>query len=136
MSRQVSHLQMIHAVIARLSSHSFLLKGWSVTLVAGAFALASSSANVDFIYLAYMPAVVFWGLDGYFLMLERGFRELYDATRETAEANVDFAMKVRAGTGGFGPWANAVFSVSLLAFHGVLLLSILVVMCLLLLRGA
>jgi hypothetical protein len=41
MDAQIAHLQMIQAVITRMGSNSFLLKGWSVTLVAALFALAA-----------------------------------------------------------------------------------------------
>jgi hypothetical protein len=32
---ELKHLEFIQGVIARLANNSFLLKGWSVTLVAG-----------------------------------------------------------------------------------------------------
>ena len=50
-----------------MASNSFQLKGWSVVLVSALFALAASNANTDFVYLALLPAVAFWILDGYFL---------------------------------------------------------------------
>ena len=35
----LKHLDMVQAIIARLSTNSFALRGWSVTLIAGLFAL-------------------------------------------------------------------------------------------------
>jgi len=62
-----AHLELIQGVVNRLATNSFSLKGWSVVLVSGLFALAASGANPRFVYLAYFPAFAFWALDGYFL---------------------------------------------------------------------
>ena len=78
MERKLKHLDFVQAVINRLSTNSFLLKGWSVVLVSALFALAANSSKVSFVMLAYIPAIVFWGLDGYFLALERAYRKHYE----------------------------------------------------------
>ena len=67
MEQKLKHLEMIQGVINRLSTNSFLLKGWSVVLVAALFALAAPESRAAFVYLAYISAFVLWGLDGYFL---------------------------------------------------------------------
>ena len=33
MEKKIKHLEMIQAVIVRMGNNSFLLKGWSVTLI-------------------------------------------------------------------------------------------------------
>ena len=123
-----AHLQMIQAVINRMSVNSFLLKGWSVVLVSALFALAAGDSQALFVYLAYFPAVAFWILDGYFLWQERLFRKLYDRVRAIAEPDVDFSMDtstVRAVDRG---WSSVVFSRTLLIFHGTVFGSIVIVM--------
>ena len=45
MENKLKHLEMIQGIINRMASNSFALKGWSVTLVAGIFALSSKDAN-------------------------------------------------------------------------------------------
>ena len=87
-----AHLQMIQGVVNRLSHNSFLLKGWSVVLVSAMFALGASESSLLFVLLAYFPAIVFWGLDGYFLRQEKLFRALYDHVRLLAEEEVDYSM--------------------------------------------
>ena len=52
METRVAHLQMIQAVITRMAGNSFLIKGWSVMLVAALFALASANTNELFVYRA------------------------------------------------------------------------------------
>ena len=79
MDRKLKHLEFIQGTINRLSTNSFLLKGWSVVLVAALFALSAKDADIKFVYLALFPAVVFWGLDGYFVLMERVYPELTGA---------------------------------------------------------
>ena len=61
MESKTKHLEMIQGVINRLSTNSFLLKGWSVVLVSALFALSAGDSNPAFIFLAYIPALVFLG---------------------------------------------------------------------------
>jgi hypothetical protein len=75
---KVAHLAMIQGVISRMGSNSFLLKGWNVTLVSALFALAAKDSNPRFIMIAFLPVMVFWALDAYYLRQERLFRKLYD----------------------------------------------------------
>ena len=49
---EIAHLQMIQAVITRMASNSFLIKGWSVTLVAALFALAAANTNGVFVFFS------------------------------------------------------------------------------------
>lgn len=88
------HLEMVQGIINRMGSNSFSLKGWAVTLVAGIFALAAKDANLRFFLVAYIPIVVFWGLDAYYLQQERKFRSLYDTVRNMTDDQIDFSMKI------------------------------------------
>ena len=130
MENLTKHLEMIQGVVNRLSTNSFLLKGWSVVLVSALFALSAPNSNVSFIFLAYIPAIIFWGLDGYFLWQERLYRALYDHVRKLKESDIDFSMATKTVGSGqdFREWSNAVFSKTLIAFHGALIGAIVVVM--------
>ena len=120
----------------RLSQNSFLLKGWSVFLISALFALAAKDTNPLFIYLAYFPAIAFWILDGYFLWQERLFRALYDHVRKLKDEDVDFSMDVSVVRSKVSPWANVVILKTLLMFHGVVVVTIVIVMlCLLRTNG-
>lgn len=130
MDKIIKHLEFIQDVINRLSTNSFLLKGWSVVLVSALFALAASQSKVGFVYLAYVPAVVFWGLDGYFLALERIYRRHYDRVRLMKEEDIDFSMDVADLHEGIGAWAEATLSKTLIPFHGALIAAVLIVMLL------
>jgi hypothetical protein len=57
-----------------MGANSFALKGWSVTLVSAILALSNKEPRV--VMLAFIPVLIFWGLDAYYLALERGFSKL------------------------------------------------------------
>ena len=88
----VKHLEMIQGVISRLGHDSFLVKGWSMSiLVAGVILLMKSDVQFSWIALTLLvPVVVFWGLDVYFLRQERLFRAVYNYVRE--QNSTDFSM--------------------------------------------
>ena len=124
--RREAHLAMIQGVINRLGQNSFLLKGWSVLLVSALLAVAASSSEDWILPVAFLPALAFWGLDGYYLRQERLFRRLYDHAREVDEAGVDYGMD----TGLFQPaerWRSVVVSRTLSAFHGTLVAAVVIV---------
>lgn len=128
MDNKLKHLELIQGVVNRLSNNSFLLKGWSVVLVSALFALSTANSYNDFVWLAYIPAVIFWGLDGYFLALERAYRKLYDQVRVTELNEIDFSMDIRNVYGGPRDWGEATLSKTLIPFHGSVVGAIVLVM--------
>ena len=131
MDGKLKHLEFIQGTVNRLSTNSFLLKGWSVVLISALFVLSGSETDPKFTWLAFLPAIVFWGLDGYFLWQERLYRRLYDHVREKNADDIDFSMDTRDFFGEVGGWLKAVLSKTLIPFHGVLVVAIIVVMILL-----
>ncbi len=128
MDKKLKHLEFIQATISRMADHSFLLKGWAITLVAALFALSAKDTNSSYIIIAYMPVLAFWLLDGYFLWRERLFRALYDETRKKKEDEIDFSLDVKKFQDGETTWAAAVCSHTLLIFYPFLLILMLIVM--------
>lgn len=86
------HLDMIQRVIDRMGNNSFLLKGWAVLVIVGIFTFAGESTNVECILFTNIPLIVFWGLDAYYLQLERKYRKLYDYVRLTKNKYTDYNM--------------------------------------------
>ena len=115
-AKKLKHLELILGIVNRLSVNSFLLKGWSVMLVTALFALSASDRNPSFAFLAYIPAFVFWGLDGYFLWQERLYRALYNRVRTLSEEEVDFSMDTNSFKMN-NDWGAATLSKTLIAFH-------------------
>lgn len=96
MENKIKHLEMIQGVINRMAGNSFALKGWAVTLVAGIFVLAGKDTDKLYFLVAYIPVVVFWWLDAYYLLQERLYRSLYEKVRKTDEKDIDFSLKATA----------------------------------------
>lgn len=90
--KNINHLQMVQEVIKRMASNSFSLKGWAVSLVAGIFALSSKESDKMYFLVAYIPCIIFWGLDAYYLRQERLFRALYDMVRLKHQPASNFSM--------------------------------------------
>ena len=93
MDNKHKHLELVQCVINRMANNSFMLKGWAVTLVAGIFALAGKDTDKLYFLVTYVPVLVFWGLDAYYLLQERLYRSLYEKVRETEEDHIDFSLK-------------------------------------------
>jgi len=127
---KTKHLEFIQGVVNRLSTNSFLLKGWSVVLISALFALAAADTQILFVYLAYFPALAFWILDGYFLWQERLFRKLYDHVRIKQEDEIDFSMDASQFSDTENTWLKAIFSKTLVIFHGTVVITIIIVMAL------
>lgn len=129
MDAKLKHLEMIQGIINRMAHCSFLLKGWSVILVSGLFALAAKETNPLFVNLAYLPAIAFWILDGYYLHQERLYRKLYERVRELDPNAIDFEMNAARFEGADGAtWPQSIMAKTMLLFHGILVLTIIVVM--------
>lgn len=110
----LKHLEMIQGNISRMGRNSFLLKGWSVTLVAAIIALSVRNPNALFVLIALFPALVFWGLDAFYLQQERLFRRLYQGT---VEGKIDPFSMDTTGHEKHESWSNAICSRSVIPFH-------------------
>ena len=118
MEKKLKHLEFLQGIINRMANCSFLLKGWSVILVAAFLALsAATQEKVALISVSFVPVIVFWILDGYYLWQERLFREVYNAVSEKTEAEVDFKMDTTDFVGGDNTWFSTIFSKTILLFY-------------------
>lgn len=120
------HLEFVQGVINRMGQNSFLIKGWSVTLVSAIFALAANDSNQKFIIIAYFPTIVFWLLDSYYLYQERLFRKLYDSVRNIE--TVDYSLDTSSFDKGVVDWVKAAYSKTIILFYGIIILTLLIVM--------
>jgi hypothetical protein len=112
---QLKRLDHLQSVIQRLAGNSFLIKGWAVTLVSAILGFAVKDSPTSRIaYLALIPALIFWGLDGYYLALERRFRKIYnDGADALTDADYPQCPKglprpsIMPGRMGFCAWFDA-----------------------------
>ncbi len=119
-------LDLIQTVVSRLAQNSFLVKGWSITLVSILLALCKDdllpTAKPTWVLALTLTIwLAFWYLDAYFLRQERLFRKLYEhvVTHPNDPARPRYALNV-------GPFLNTVetewktmFSVTLRLFYGI-----------------
>jgi hypothetical protein len=121
MEKKLKHLEMIQNVISRMGSNSFLLKGWSVTLVSALIALATSGTDKRFVLIAFFPVIMFWALDGYFLRQERLFRKHYDNVCKSDEVSIDFSMNTVPYVSQVATLLAVMFSQTLIMFYGTII---------------
>lgn len=95
----LEHLKLIQPVISRMAANSFVLKGWSVTLVTGLAAIAKADGNDDIAWISLGVLVVFAILDGYYLALERAYRSLYQAALDGKAAPYSLTLTEPVGPG-------------------------------------
>lgn len=118
MEEKMRHLEMIQNVISRMASNSFLLKGWTVTLVVGLLAFANiKEMNSNFMFLALVPALFFWVLDGYFIHQERLYVKLYEHVATLKNEQIDFLLDARQYEEKTGGVVSAFWSNTLKIFY-------------------
>lgn len=118
---RLKHLEMLQQVIARMANNSFLVKGWSITLISALLAFATKDKMAAMAWIAFLPLIAFWLLDAFFLHQERLFRALYIKNSQAplnTPSDLSFdTSSVQAQT---LSWFKTIFSKSLLIFHGLL----------------
>jgi hypothetical protein len=116
---KIKHLEFIQNIITRKNGNSFVIKGWSVTLVAALFALAAKDTDKRLLLVAYVPVFTFWFLDGFFLSFERRYRDLYETVSKLKEEQIDYNLRMPKETWASGWLACTFWSLNTL-FHGLL----------------
>lgn len=136
---RIKHLELIQAVISRLGNDAFLMKGWALTVAGAFFGFAVNKENWPLALTGLVPTATFWGLDAYFLRCERLFRCLYSKVRAKDEAIMPFFM---AATGEWfveqaskrednvASWWKTLWSATLRAFYGAIVVAGLLVVSL------
>lgn len=122
MDKTIAHLGFIQGIVTRMGTNSFLLKGWSVTLVAAMFALAVKDADKRFMLLSYFPVFVFWVLDGFFLHQEKLFRKLYEEVATGRLSSDVLSLNTSAVRTNVPSILSVICSKTLLLFHGAIVL--------------
>ena len=116
------HLEFLQLTITRMGLNSFLIKGWSITLVAAMFAFSAKDSNNKYTIITIAATYVFWILDAYFLSQERQFRGLYNEVRQKDEADINFEMDPSPYKTGKGSWSNCFFAITPLIFYSTILI--------------
>jgi len=124
----LKHIDLVQSIVARMASNSFLIRGWSVTILSGIFALASKTDAHSLLPIAFVPLIAFWLLDGFYLSQERRFRKLYSAVLSKDTSIPSLSLDASSACGDRMMWPKALVSRTVATFHGVLTLSLVLVM--------
>lgn len=95
-TENVKHLELIQAVITRLATNSFFIKGWALTVAAAAFGFAVNRVDSRIAIAGCVVTIGFWILDAYYLRQERLFRHLYNHVRRNIPTELEhrFSMNL------------------------------------------
>jgi hypothetical protein len=119
-AEKIKHLEFIQAVITRMNTNSFQMKGWMVTIVSAILALYASTKNHYFVLVAIFPTVIFWFLDTYYLWQERKFRGLFNDVAGLSEVpkNIGlFDMRPGLYTGGKYSYRDVFGSLTIITLY-------------------
>ncbi len=89
----IKEVDIIQNIINRMAFNSFLIKGWAITLVIGTLLLKGNKYQI---LIAFVPIIVFWILDGYFLWQERMYRKLYEWVINNRLKTIDYLFDLNA----------------------------------------
>ena len=72
-------IDLIQACITRMARNSFMLKGWTIALIAALIALGGKNADVSVLCVGgIIISICFWYSDAFFLKMEKLYRFKYD----------------------------------------------------------
>lgn len=118
---------LIQDVIKRMASNSFMIKGWTVTVVA--ITLLLRGDRPVYAAVAFLPTLVFWGLDGYFLRQEKLYRKLYDWVIINRLSSDELIYDLKPQTrfkDDVNSWFCVTFSRTLWPFYGMVFLLVVI----------
>jgi hypothetical protein len=74
-----THLGILQGVIERMAANSSATKAWCTTIVSAILVVVADKSKADYVSLALIPTLLFLALDVYYLAMEKGFRNGYNA---------------------------------------------------------
>lgn len=113
----IKEINLIQSVINRMANSSSLIKGWTVTMITFIFAFKSDQQTLP---LVFIPVLLFWLLDAYFLQRERMYRLLYEwviQNRMTDDTHL-FSLNTTRFQSQRKSLIHVMFSLTLLTFYG------------------
>jgi hypothetical protein len=72
-----THINILQNIINRMASNSANSKTWSITIISAIVILLIDKSKTNIFYIAYIPLLMFFFLDCFYLGLEKYFRKIY-----------------------------------------------------------
>lgn len=135
--RTVEHLKLVQGVVTRMAGNSSQMKTWAVSLVTAAFIFSGLSDDPHWLIAVggCVPVVAFWMMDARYLHLERCYIKLYNAVATDA-SDKHFDLDYRSYASTVDPVWKVAWSWSVCMFYGALLIVMLMLVVILVARGA
>lgn len=111
---KIAHLNMVQNIINRMGNNSFLIKGWTITLLS---ALLTVLWEKGHLWIMFIPLILFWYLDSFYLQQERLYRNLYDKIMAGDQAVVKYSMCTKNCENNKTKLQAAAFSRSIAPFY-------------------
>src|SRR5687767_5938331 len=100
-----------------MATNSFLFKGWAITIAAALSGFGVTHSRRALLGIALISTLVFWGLDAYYLWLERSFITLYNKVAKKDESEIDFSMTIDKSDA-LRRWSRTCLRTHLWLFYG------------------
>lgn len=124
-------IDLIQGCINRMASYSFMLRGWTMSLIAVVLALTEDRANPLFLLCCiFIPLLCFWYLDAFFLRTEKMYRKMYEwVLKERKEGNAEYQYDLNPHrfNSAVESCCRILFSKTLKVFYGIPTLVVLLV---------
>ena len=120
-------VEIVQDIITRMGTNSFLVKGWAITLVVASLLITGFSYHH---FVAFLPWLIFWAYDAYFLRMEKLYRKLNDWLVNNRSKSEEFLLDMNKSSleNRFGKETpclqQVMFSKTLIVFYGVLLVMV------------
>lgn len=122
LDEKIAHLTFVQGVINRMAANSFLVKGWTIALVAALLAIAAEKITFAYLLVVLVPVLLFWWLDTYYLVQEKLYRELYKNVAQRVPGSIDFNMDASIFKGQIDSIVKVARSISVGPFYLVIVL--------------
>jgi len=110
-----------------MAANSFLVKGWTIALVAALLAIGSDKLTFSYLVIVLVPVILFWWLDAFYLHQETLYRKLYEIVASKKDQDIDFNMNAAGFKGEIKSFKEISLSKSIFPFY-LVVIGLLVVM--------
>lgn len=124
-------IDLIQACISRMSSNSFYLKGWLISIVSVLVILSPEDTNkLVVVVVSFLVTCSFWYLDAFFLRTERLYRKLYEwvlVKRVEGSRELQYNLNPHRFDADIVGIVKIMFSKTLCCFYGIVILIIIAI---------
>jgi len=113
---RIKHLEMIQAIISRMSGYCASQKNYCMTVVTAIFGFSITAKDPWLAALSIFPIILFASLDAKYLSQERDYIRLYNRVRR-GDFDVEDKFNLDSQQLGVNSITGAIFSWSILGFY-------------------